>query len=191
MNSNTSQRGLAHESTTEGFTLVSSMVGIAIFMVLVGIIYQTFFLNYKEDLLNWESTTVSSLASQYMEMARNMPYSQIGTTQGNPHGSLPDQSNPSSATVGTTVYQAYFEVTYLDDRADGTILLGTDPAPNDYKQVKLTIKNTVTGNIKNYVTNIVPTGLENMVNGGALSLSVIDSVGQPVPDATITITNNV
>jgi hypothetical protein len=41
------------------------------------------------------------------------------------------------------------------------------------------------------VTNIVPTGLENMTSGGALSLSIINAVGQPVPGATINITNTV
>jgi hypothetical protein len=130
------------------------------------------------------------LARQYLENARNIPYAQIGTIQGNPHGSLPDFANPNTVTVGNNTYQLYFEITYIDDPADGTILLGTDPAPNDYKQVKLSVKNTTSNKITNFVTSIVPSGLENMVNGGALSLSVIDAFGQPVPDATINITNS-
>jgi hypothetical protein len=130
------------------------------------------------------------LASQYLETARNLPYAQIGTVQGNPHGSLPDQSNPNTVTVSNTTYQVYYEVTYVDDPADGTALLGTDYASNDYKQVKLSIKNISTNKISNFVTNIVPSGLENLTNGGALSISVINAVGQPVPGATINITNN-
>jgi prepilin-type N-terminal cleavage/methylation domain-containing protein len=173
-----------------GFTLIESLVGIAIFLILTGVVYQTLFLNYKDDALNWNNTTISSLASQYMETARNIPYAQIGTIQGNPHGNLPDASNPNTVTVGTTTYQVYFEVTYIDDPADGTALAGTDPAPDDYKQVKLTIKNTLTNSITNFTTNMVPSGLENLASGGALSISVINAVGQPVPDATINITNN-
>ena len=39
-------------------------------------------------------------------------------------------------------------------------------------------------------SKVVPiTGLENLTSGGALSLSIINAVGQPVPGATINITN--
>ena len=172
-----------------GFSLIESLVAIAIFVLLAGVVYQAFFLTYKDAALNWQNTTISSLARQYMENARNIPYAQIGTIEGNPHGSLPDFTTPNTVTVSSTTYQIYYEVTYIDDPADGTALLGTDSAPNDYKQVKLSIKNVTTGQIDNFVTNIVPSGLENMTAGGALSLSVINALGQPVPDATINITN--
>jgi prepilin-type N-terminal cleavage/methylation domain-containing protein len=174
-----------------GFSLIESLVGIAIFVIMAGVVYQAFALIYIDAGLNWENTTVSSLARQYLENARNIPYAQIGTIQGNPHGNLPDFANPNTTTVGNTTYTIYFEVTYIDDPADGTALLGTDPAPNDYKQVKLFVKNNTTGKITNFATNIVPSGLENMQSGGALLLSVIDAFGQPVPDATINITNNI
>lgn len=174
----------------KGFSLIESLIGTAIFVMLALVVYQAFFLTYRNAIANWENTTIASLARQYLENARNIPYAQIGTIQGNPHGNLPDLANPSTATVGNTIYKIYFEVTYVDDPADGTIVLGTDPAPDDYKQVKLSVKNNTTGNITNFVTNIVPSGLENMTTGGALSLSVMDAYGEPVPDATINITNN-
>jgi hypothetical protein len=77
----------------------------------------------------------------------------------------------------------------VDDSADGTALLGTDFAPGDYKQVKLSVKNTTTNVVTKFVTNIVPVGLENLTSGGALSLSVINAVGQPVAGASINISN--
>ncbi|MEI7709282.1 MAG: prepilin-type N-terminal cleavage/methylation domain-containing protein [bacterium] len=174
----------------KGFTLIESLISIAIFVMIVGVVYQTFFSVSKSTISNREGATVSYLAGQYLEIARNLPYSQIGTVQGNPHGSLPDSNNPTSTTMGATTYQVYYEVTYLDDSADGTALLSTDAAPNDYKQVKVSIKNTTTNKVSSFVTNIVPTGLESLASGGALFLSVIDAVGQPVPTATISITNN-
>jgi prepilin-type N-terminal cleavage/methylation domain-containing protein len=173
-----------------GFTLVESMIGIAIFVMLAGVVYQTFFVISKEATQNWESTTVTNLASQYLEIARNLPYAQIGTVQGNPHGTLPDSANPVNVTISSTPYQIYYEITYMDDTADGTVLAGTDSSGADYKQVKLSVKNTTTGIITNFVTSIVPTGLESLASGGALSLSIIDAVGQPVPGASINITNS-
>lgn len=171
-----------------GFTLIESMIGIGIFVLLAGAVYQTFFVISRQIIVNRESTTISNLASQYLEIARNVPYAQIGTTQGNPHGTLPDEANAIQATVGGKTYNIYYEVTYVDDPADGTALNGTDPAPNDYKQVKVSVK-TTTNAVTKFVTNIVPTGLESLASGGALSVSVIDAVGQPVPSASITITN--
>lgn len=172
-----------------GFTLVESLICIAIFVILIGAVYGTITIILKQAKINLENTTLSYLASQNLEIARNLPYSKIGTLSGNPHGDLPDLVNPKYTTIESGNYQLYYEITYVDDSADGTILLGTDPAPNDYKQVKLYIKNTLTNKITSFVTNIVPIGLESMTNGGALSLSVINAVGQPVPNATINITN--
>jgi prepilin-type N-terminal cleavage/methylation domain-containing protein len=173
-----------------GFSLIESLISIAIFVMIALVVSQALFITYRDAALNWQNITIASLARQYLETARNIPYAQIGTIQGNPHGNLPDFANPSTVTVSSTTFKIYYEVTYMDDPADGTALLGTDSAPDDYKQVKLSVNNTNTGQVDNFVTNIVPSGLENMTNGGALSLSVINAVGQPVPDATINITNN-
>src|ERR1035437_9793188 len=177
------------KNRSHGFTLVESLISIAIFIVLIGAVYGTITIILKQTRTNLENTTLSYLASQNLEIARNLPYSKIGTLSGNPHGNLPDLVNPKNTTIDSGNYQLYYEVTYVDDPADGTILLGTDPASNDYKQVKLYIKNTLTNKTTSFVTNIVPTGLENMTNGGAFSLSVINAVGQPVPNATINIKN--
>ena len=174
-----------------GFSLIESMIGIVIFTLLAGATYQTFMAVSKTIVLDRENTTIANLADQYLEIARNLPYAQIGTTQGNPNGALPDYANLKTAIVGATTYQIYYEVTYTDDPADGLFISGTDmSAPNDYKQVKLSIKNTTTGRITNFVTNIVPSGLEGMTSGGALWIHVIDAVGQPVAGASITITNS-
>jgi prepilin-type N-terminal cleavage/methylation domain-containing protein len=172
-----------------GFTLIESLVGVAIFVMLAGVVYETFFIIARQASYNWENTTVSALASQYLETTRNLPYAEIGTVAGNPNGDLPDSTSPTPVTISSKTYEVYYEVAYLDDPADGTALLGTDPTPSDYKQVKLSVRNTTTGIVTSFFTNIVPTGLESLTAGGALALSVIDAVGQPVPSATINITN--
>jgi len=177
------------KNKTGGFTIIESLIGIAIFLTLIGAVYGTISVIFKQARINQENTTLSYLASQKLEITRNLPFSKIGTISGNPHGDLADFANPESVSLDTGSYELYYEVTYVDDTADGTILLGTDPAPNDYKQVKLYVKNNATNKITSFVTNIVPLGLEEMGDGGALFVSVIDAVGQPVPNATINITN--
>ena len=172
-----------------GFSLVESLVAVAIFTILSGVIYQTSALLIKSIGIYRENTAISSLASQYMEIVHNLPYSSVGTMSGNPHGTLPDQPNVTTVTIDGAAYQIYYVVNYLDDPSDGTAFAGTDFASNDYKQVKLYIKNVSSDKTYNFLTNITPKGLENLSSGGALFIKVFDAVGQPVPNATVNIVN--
>ena len=173
-----------------GFTLVENLVAMAIFVMLALVIYQTSTLLIKGVSAYRESATVSSLADQYMEIVHNLPYGSVCTMSGNPRcDTLPDLPNAPQTTINGGTYQIYYVVNYVDDPADGTVLDGRDFAANDYKQVRLYIKNLGTGKLYDFTTNIVPKGLENMESGGALSIKVIDAVGQPVPGASVNIVN--
>ena len=172
-----------------GVTLVEVVICVAIFTVLSVSIYGVFTSIINGIVYYRQTTIISSLADQYLETMRNMSYSQIGTMKGNPHGVLADLPDPISTTVDGIQYQIYYAISYVDDPSDGTILAGTDPYPDDYKQVKLYIKNVSTGVTSNFITNVVPKGLEGLTSGGALSIQVINAVGQPVSGATIQIKN--
>lgn len=172
-------------ATQRGFTLVEILVSIAVFLVLAAGALGAYTLLVRTTKVARERTVLSALADNYLEVVRNLPYSQIGTIVGNPNGSLPDSTNPINQTIGGTKYRIYYEVTYIDDPADGTILAGTDSAPNDYKQVKMSITNTTTGQSTYFLTNISPKGLEGLNNAGALVIKVFDAVGQPVSGANI------
>lgn len=172
---------------SQGFSLIELVVTVTIFAILTtGVLsaYQALTLSVKKSR---EQITLSSLASNYMEIVRNLPYSQVGTISGNPTGVLPDVNSPKSQTIEGAVYKIYYEITYIDDPADGTILQGTDANPNDYKQVKLNIQNLNTGKVTYFVTNVVPKGLENTITDGAMWVKVFDSQGQPVSGAFVDI----
>ena len=175
--------------SSKGFTLVEIVVAVAILAILATGVCQFFVTVINGIIYYREKSTVSSLADRYLEIARNLPYSQVGTINGNPPGNLPDQPNALSVNFGGNNYQIYYVVNYVDDPADGTALLGTDPAPDDYKQIKLYVKNVASGATNSFLTNIAPKGLENLASGGALSIQVFNAVGQPVPNVTIHITN--
>lgn len=172
----------------DGFTIVELLVTVAIFgIILAGVIGSIATVSQSVKIAR-EKTILSTLASEYLEIVRNMPYSQVGTINGNPNGSLPDQTNAYSQTIGATKYKIYYEVTYIDDPADGTILAGTDAAPDDYKQVKMSILNSASGQLTDFVTNVVPKGLEGLNNAGALQIQVIDAAGNAVSGANLHIT---
>src|SRR5262249_41335067 len=104
--------------------------------------------------------------------------------------SLADQSNPINTSIEGVPYSIYYETVYIDDAADGTILAGTDTAPNDYKQVKLTVHNNTTGLSNSFLTNVSPSGLEGLTNAGALYIRVFNANGQPVSGASVQIQNS-
>lgn len=173
-----------------GFTLIEVIVSVAILSILAGAVFGVYNLIIKQTALYRDKTSVSYLASQYIEIARNLPYSKIGTIKGNPNGELPDLPNALTLNFGGNDYKIYYAVSYIDDPADGTIMQGNDFAPTDYKQIKLYITNINTGVTNSFFTNIVPKGLEETINGGALKITVIDAIGQPIEGALIQIINN-
>ncbi len=126
---------------------------------------------------------VASLANNYMEIARNLPYSQVGTVTGNPTGVLPDSTNATTTTVLGQSYRIYYEVTYQDDPADGVAPI--DLAAADYKQVKMTVESNLTHVKTAFTTNIVPKGLEGTSGAGAILVKVFNAQGQPVPLANV------
>jgi type II secretory pathway pseudopilin PulG len=172
-----------------GFTLMEMIVAIGIFMVLLVGVIGLYSLLVRSVKAGREQTVLAGLAADYLEIVKNLPYSQVGTATGNPNGTLADQNNPISTVIEATTYQIYYEVTYIDDPADGLVLSGTDPAPDDYKQIKMYIKNTTTSSVTAFSTNVTPKGLEGTVNAGALLVKVFDAQGQPIANAPVHIEN--
>ncbi len=176
------------QNTSNGFTIIELIVSIAVFAILASGILGAYSALSRSVKVAREKTILSTLSAQYLEIVRNMPYSQVGTVNGNPSGTLADSNNPILTNYESKQYKIFYEVTYLDDPADGTILLGTDVAPNDYKQVKLKIQDPA-GVITSFLTNVSPQGLEGTTNAGAIQIQVINAQGQPVPGASVHIEN--
>ena len=172
-----------------GFSLVEMVVSVAIFVLLSASIYGIIVSILKGITALREKVAISVLANEYIEIARNLPYSKVGTLSGNPHGNLPDLPNAVSVNLNGKDYNVYYVVNFVDDPADGTIIGGNDLSPNDYKQIKFYVKNILTGITSHFLTTIAPNGLEGLGSGGALFVKVFDAVGQPVSNATIHIVN--
>lgn len=173
--------------TQQGFTLIEVIIGIGILgVLLVGVLSSSTLLQRSTRLAR-EQIVLSSLSSQYLEVVRNLPYSDVGTINGNPNGTLPDLANAFTSTIEGQQYKIYYEVTYVDDSSDGTIAAGTDPSPNDYKQVKMLILRVSTNKVTTFLTSVSPQGLEGLSNAGAIFVKVFDASGQPVDAANVRI----
>jgi hypothetical protein len=172
-----------------GFTAIEALIAVAIFALIMGGVLGLFSLIARATKIAREQTILSALSASRLEIMRNLPYSEVGTASGNPNGSLPDFLSPYTLTYEGVDFKIYYEVTYVDDPSDGTILAGTDPAPNDYKQVKMYIENQTSGKVNSFVTNVSPRGLEGINNAGAMVIEVFNASGIPVENATVLIDN--
>lgn len=187
---------MCNKKSQSGFTLIEVVIGIGVFAIIMVGVFGSYNALIKATRAAREATVLSSLSSQYLEIVRNMPYDNIGTENGNPNGVLADYTDPIVTTIEGATYNMYYEVTYIDDTGDGTILAGTDVTPNDYKQIKLAIRRLSNNSVTYFVTNVAPQGLEGLSNAGALYLRAIDANGQPVVGAnfhieSLTLTPNI
>ncbi len=175
----------------QGFSLVETLVASAIFAVLALAIYQAFLgVSGLATSAKTKSAAIS-LANEQIEIARNLPYSDVGIINGSPAGKLPYERYATSSGM---VFMISTYVRNMDDPFDGT-LNGhpNDLTPADYKQVMVTV--SCGSNSCRYFTPLTLTttvaskNLETSSGNGSLFIKVIDANGQPVSDVNVTATN--
>ena len=170
----------------KGFTLIETLVGSAIFLVVALATYQVFVALMNGVAVSRVKITITALADEQFEIIRNMPYADIGTIGGIPSGKI---THNQTITRGTFTFNASTVVRNIDDSFDGTIG-GTpnDPSPADYKLVDLTISCL---NCSNIITPLkfdalfAPRALETASTNGALFIQVFDANGTPISNTSL------
>lgn len=176
-------------SSHRAFTLIEGLVFLFLFALITTIFFQTF--AYGTSLIQQSKHRLGAvaLASQKMEIVRSLDFDNIGTTTGVPAGDLEEHE---TVTVNGTDYTVHTFVQYIDDGFDGT--LGgapNDPIPNDYKRVRIEVSWGAATEAEQVWTssNVTQQGVEQPAGGGILSLNILDSQGNGVPNATVRIVN--
>ncbi len=177
-------------SSTRGFTLIETLVALALFTILAYGIYFSY-ANIVESLTYGQlRIDGTSLIEDELEVVRNMPYQDVGIQGGYPPGKLQAQK---TVTVGGNPFILTTTVRNTDDPFDGTA--GGNPndtAPADYKLVELEIRCdlcqsfvpiTMTG-------RVAPAWLETTTNNGSLFITTFDAYGAPVQGATVHVVNS-
>src|SRR3989344_4475379 len=173
-----------------GFTIAETIIvlGIVSFALVSGLSVLT--IAFRSFAQAKAKTASVGIANEFLELYRNLPYDQVGTTTGWPPGSIPATQTAVRSGFSFTVKT---RVDYMDDAFDGNAA-GTipgkprDTAPNDYKRMEVRVLSGTSALIT-MTTLIAPKGLESAANTGSLLLKVFDASGQPVPEASVQITN--
>lgn len=172
-----------------GFTLIETLVGSTIFIVVALSAYKAFGVLMDAVASSQAKIAATALANERIEIVRNLAYDDVGLIAGLPVGKIARTLSLTrdgySFTVQTTIRS-------FDDPFDGTIGGSpSDTSPADYKLVDLdiTCSNCKIFSPLNFTTLVAPHALETASNNGALFVRVFDSGGLPVPDASVHIIN--
>lgn len=177
------------EKRQSGFTLIEAAVFLFIFSLITMTFYQAWSKGTAQILNSKYRLGATALANQQMEIVRSLIFDNIGTTTGLPHGTL---SQYQTITANSSVYTLHTEVIYVDDPTDGTAGLGTDAAPNDYKQVMITVSwGGGAASEQVFLSSLFSLdGVESVAAGtGILSINILNNAGVGVSAASIHITN--
>lgn len=175
----------------KGFTLIEVMVGIALFAMFAVGIYSAVSYILQSTYVSRVQFQQIEVANEQLELARNLPYDQVGVTGGIPSGILPQSK---IVIKSGTKFLVKNYVRNIDDPFDGT--LGGSPndtAPADYKKVQIEVTclscTIAPKNPAIISTTIAPKGLESASTNGAIFITVFDAAGLPISGADVHVTN--
>ena len=183
-------RYLKRSSKKSGFSLVETLVGIAVFLIISVSAYQGYVSILKGVKVVRVKQAVTNLANEQFEIIRNLPYADVGIVDGLPNGKVPREQvlvrSEIEFNVTTTIRN-------IDDPFDGTIG-GTpndlSPADNKLVEIEIVCSSECGVDPVTFTTRVAPKSLETTGSNGALFVQVLDASGQPVVDADVHIENN-
>jgi len=175
-----------------GFSLIETLVASAIFVFIAVGIYSGFVNILKIINIIRTKEIMTDVASEQFEIARNLPYQEVGTVGGIPAGAL--SQNTEVVKDGKT-FDVDFMVRNVDDPFDGTFD-GTpkDLSPADMKLIEVTVScSSCDSSLSSisFTTKVAPKNLETASTNGALVIKVFDALGLPVSGATVSIVNSI
>jgi len=177
-------------SSQKGFTLVETLVAVAVFMIIAVSTYQAYATVMNVVHASRLKVTATALANEQFEIMRNLPYDDVGVIGSIPSGKIPHIQH---IVRDNTEFVAETTIRHIDDPFDGTI--GGSPndlSPADYKLAELEISCPSCRNFPtlNFNTQVGPKSLETASTNGALFVQVFDAVGQPILGANVHVANN-
>lgn len=189
-----------------GFTLVELLVALTILVVVITPLTIALIKNGQFLVRNKEKLIAESIASEQIEIIRNLSYDDVGTDIGQPHGII--TACPAPMTKEGIKFVVRVDIRYVDDPYDQTSPIDTHP--DDYKKAEVIVilfsdpneniecpyskysnpnpnqKNTL---IANLATDISRSGPETDAETGVIQVSVNNASGDPVAGADVDVTN--
>lgn len=175
----------------KGTTLLETLIAIAFFVAVAIAVYQV----YATTITLNQRIKIKQLAvnvgNEMLEIARNLPYDDLGTLGGVPAGVLDDQVDVER--LGYT-FRVNYTVRNVDLTYDG--VAPTDTAPADNKLVEVKVRclecrdNALGDYYYTFNTYVAPRSTEESTTTGVLNIYVVNSNGTKVPAANVSVVNS-
>lgn len=173
-----------------GFSFPEIIVGTAVFLIISIAVYQSYTGLLNLVRVSRVKVTATNLANEQFEIARNLPYSDVGLVAGVPVGKIPATQNLTRDGIPFVV-NAFVRNT--DDPFDGLIgQIPNDLSPSDYKLLEIRISCLTCKNFTPmiFTGRVAPKNLEVASTNGSLFARAFDKNGGPIPQANVRIVNN-
>ncbi len=156
---------------------MEAIVGIALVSMIVVSLYSA--LSGTMNNVNQAKLRIGAvaIANEKMEILRNLDYGQIGTIGGAVDGPIPQEETVNKN--GRT-YEVTTDIRYVDDAFDG--FFPEDAFNTDYKKAQVTVTMPDNGEAIRLFSVFAP-------RGRTLSINVVNSHSDFVPDATVELTD--
>lgn len=165
-----------------GFSLLEAVIASGVFLLFAVGIYGGLNLVFKIVYQSRIKILETAILSEQLEIARNLPFSDVGIVNGAPAGLLIREKTVSRNGLDFDVLTT---VRNIDDPFDG--LAPEDSAPADYKLVEVAVNcpGCRQSQPVSLSTRIAPKKLEGDSENGSLFIHVFDALGQGVAGASV------
>ncbi len=199
--------GKKFENDARGFTIAELMVTIVVFAIISLAAYQILIAYISASSQAQLRSVALGIATEQIEYLRSLPYDRLAI-QG---GSIISSGTliPPNTTIkrGGRDFIVTTAIKYVDDAYDGCLVysapqaylcrngpaktgLPADNNPRDYKLGDVTVKDKASGQeYASLSTQFTSRVAETAGNSTAISVTVIDTQGNKVSDATVTVKN--
>lgn len=172
-----------------GFSLVELIVGVTVFTIICISVYSAYSSIFDVVYSSRAKLNTVDLINEQLEIARNLPYVDVGIVGGIPNGKIP---HIQTLVRGGNNFSVTTTVRNVDDPFDGTLGgVPNDLSPADFKIVEVEVDCPSCKNFEtiSVTTRVAPKNLETASTNGALFIKVFDANGDPVADADVHVVN--
>ncbi|MHB1086713.1 MAG: carboxypeptidase regulatory-like domain-containing protein [Minisyncoccota bacterium] len=175
-------------SRVRGVTLIDTLVGSALMLVVFLGIAAAFELSVEVVSNNKARAGAIALANERMEYLKSLTYPQIGVEGGIPAGNVPQLE---SVALNGVSYTRRIFVAYTDDPKDGLGAADTNGIIADFKTIRVEVSWVSRQGERSValIGRVSPTGVETAVPGGVLTIIVVDANNIPFQNAQVQIVN--
>ena len=174
-----------NRKANEGQMLIAILIALAVFAILTHALFTLISASYDLVSINRARVTAKHIAQEKIELARNVPYDDLGTVGGIPDGILAQEEIVNKNGLNFTITTS---IIYIDDDFDGQ---GDDDLFPDYKRVRVEVSweglNASRKNPVVYITDVSPKISSAAEGTGILQILVLDAYGNTLSGADVTI----